>query len=174
MRLIAANPASPVIFYVRVIAEQQNGLWRPGDTRVGDEFSLSELSDGNFSVRIQEANHTLEAKAKATDYTTKVNGDRIRHLFREASLAGLDFGAQLDAAKKTEKDLIKTDGITMVIGGTTVEVFSHFEGSDFKFICKDLEVVLPRSSRYNPELARLLALLEDLGVFKPCRYSFTQ
>lgn len=172
--VLADESGARVVFCIKVVAEEQNGVWRPGDTRVGDQFALLQLSDGNIVSHTAEANHSLDPKAAGLDITKPLNAEQTRKLFRMANLAGLDFNAQLIAAKKTELELSGMRSGLASVGGTTVEVFANFDGTNFKFVCKDLVLVLPRYARYNAELARLYALLEDLGVFRPLRYSFTQ
>ena len=115
----------------------------------------------------------MDPKAPGVDSRSPVDANHIRKLFSVASLAGFDFNAQLTAAKKTATEITGERNSPVVIGGTTVEVYSDFEGAQFRFVCKDLDQILPHYSRYNAELARLLALLEDLQLFRPRRYSFT-
>jgi hypothetical protein len=171
---LADGPGARVVFNVKVVAEEKNGMWRPGDTRVGDQFALLELPDGKIVSHKVEANHSRDPKAEGVDWTAQVNVEQTRRLFHVAGLAGFDFETQLAAAKKTEYELTGFHSSLSVLGGTTVEVFSNFEGTNFQFVCKDLDEVLPHYARYNSELARLLALLEDLGVFRLRRYSFTE
>lgn len=170
----AGDTKGRVVFYIKVVAEQQNGIWRPGDTRVGDQFALLQLPDGKIVSREVEGNHTLDPKAAGVDITRPLSTEEIRKLFHIAGLTGFDFGAQMTAAQKTEFELTGMHSGWHSIGGTTVEVYADFDGTSFKFVCKDLELILPHYARYNPELARLYALLDDLKVFRPVRYSFTQ
>jgi hypothetical protein len=170
---LAADANARTVFCIKVVAEQKNGLWRPEDTRVGDQIALLELSDGSLAVHEVMANHSLDPKAAGVDSTKPENANRIQEFFRLSGLSGFDFETQLASAKKTELALTGNGDPPMVVGGTTVEVYSDFENTSFRFVCKDLDVVLPHYARYNPELARLLALLEDLGVFRPRGYSFT-
>jgi hypothetical protein len=172
---LASDPAGKVVFYIKVVGEERNGLSREGDSRVGDQFALLEKPDGTMFVHEVEANHSMYAEREGLDVTTPVDATRIRHLFREADLAGFDFKAQLLAADEEEKTKRgRAAQISGGVGGTTVEVFCDFEGANFKFVCPGFQYVLNYKARYNAELARLLALLEDLRVFRPIRYTFTE
>jgi hypothetical protein len=169
---LAQGPQGKIVFSIRVVAESKNGVWRLGDTRVGDRLEIVESTGGNFFSHRVETNHWGDPKAPALDTMEPLNSNLVRSAFRRASLGTLDFNSELSGAKKKDQE---AHGIYQVatVGGVTVEVVADFEDTHLRFICEDLAAILPIYARYNNNLARLLYLLEDLRVFKPRQYSFT-
>ena len=73
----AVEPDARCVFYIKIVANTLNGLWRPGDTLVGDQLFLYESPNGAVIVKRHEGDHTLSGKAVRQ---TRISGlaNRIR------------------------------------------------------------------------------------------------
>jgi hypothetical protein len=170
---IASEPVGRVIFRIKVVAEEREGAWRDGDTRVGDELALFEKADGAIVAYRFEQNHSMDAKVPAAESETEVPV-YIKEVFANSGLHGFDFEQQLEAARKAMHQRNPLLLEPLGIGGTTVEVFADFQGARFQFRCKDLNWVLPFYAPYNDSLGRLFGILETVGAFAPTVFAFTK
>ena len=172
----AVEPDARCVFYIKIVANTLNGLWRPGDTLVGDQLFLYESPNGAVIVKRHEGDHTLSGKAGPADTNFGLGepySAELRAAFKAADLHNFDFEKQLAAAKTRQHLLEPNHGFGFVVGGKTVEVYANWEGTDFHFTCKDLGFTLSFFSAFNPELARLRHLLDQIGTFQTRRYTFT-